>query len=70
MVDTRGKPEVISLYLSRPLADRALRITHALLTEAEGRGHTVEAQSDLKRGEAVNMVTIVIRCPVFPLAPT
>ncbi|MEU3629781.1 MULTISPECIES: hypothetical protein [Streptomyces] len=46
VVDTRGKPEVIPLYLSRPLVDRALRIMHALLTEAENRGHAVETQTD------------------------
>lgn len=70
VVDTRGKPEVIPLYLSRSLADRALRIMHALLTEAECRGYEVEAQSDLKHGEAVHMVAIVIRCHAFPLALT
>lgn len=70
VVDTRGKPEVIPLYLSRPLADRALRIMHALLTEAESRGYTVETQSDLNRREAVHMVAIVIRCRAFPLALT
>ncbi|MET9100755.1 hypothetical protein [Streptomyces antibioticus] len=70
VVDTRGKPEVIPLHLSRPLADRALRIMHALLTEAEGRGYMVETQSNLKRGEAVHTVAIVIRCRAFPLALT
>ncbi|MEV6480090.1 hypothetical protein [Streptomyces sp. NPDC051576] len=70
VIDTRGKPEVIPLYLSRPLADRALRIMHALLTEAENRGYTVEAQSDLHRGEAVHTVAIVIRGRAFPLALT
>lgn len=70
VVDTRGKPEVIPLYLSRPLADRALRIMHALLTEAEGRGYAVETHSDLKRGEAEHMVAIVIQCRAFPLALT
>ncbi|MEV7845777.1 hypothetical protein AB0O50_17525 [Streptomyces cyaneofuscatus] len=70
VVDTRDRPEVIPMYLSRPLADRALRIMHALLTEAEGRGYSVEAQSDLKHGEAVHMVSMVIRCHAFPLALT
>ncbi|MGN4160062.1 hypothetical protein ACRWOO_10320 [Streptomyces sp. NEAU-PBA10] len=70
MVDTRGKPEVIPLFLSRPLADRALRIMHAPLTEAEGRGYAVEVQSDLKRDEAAHMVAIVIRRRAFPLALT
>lgn len=68
MVDTRGKPEVIPLYLSRPLADRALRIMHALLTEAENRGYAIETQTDLKHGEAVHTVAIVIRGRAFPLA--
>ncbi|CAM5543083.1 hypothetical protein Sdia_48140 [Streptomyces diastaticus subsp. diastaticus] len=70
VTDTRGKPAVIPLYLSRPLADRALRIMHALFTEAERRGYTVEAQSDLQRGEAVHTVAIMIQCRAFPLALT
>ncbi|MFF9897626.1 hypothetical protein [Streptomyces longispororuber] len=70
VVDTRGKPEVIPLYLLRPLADRALRIMHALLKEAENRGYAVETQSYLKREEAVHLVAIVIRGRAFPLALT
>ncbi len=70
VIDTRGKPEVIPLYLSRTLSDRALRIMHALLTEAENRGYTAEAQSDLHRGEAVHTVAIVIRGRAFPLVVT
>ncbi|MFM9596017.1 hypothetical protein ACKI1J_12965 [Streptomyces scabiei] len=70
VVDTRGRPEVIPLYLSRSLADRALRIMHALLTEAESRGYTAETQTDLKRGEAVQTVAIVIRSRAFPLVLT
>ncbi|MGW0669923.1 hypothetical protein [Streptomyces sp. NPDC002746] len=70
VVDTRGKPGAIPLYLSRSLADRALRIMYALLTQAEGRGYTVEAQSDLEHGEAAHMVAIVIRGRAFPLALT
>jgi len=65
-----GRPEVISLYLSRPLADRALRIMHVLLTEAEIRGYTVETQTDLQRGDAVHALAIVIRCRAFPLVLT
>ncbi|MBC9729994.1 hypothetical protein [Streptomyces sp. TRM68367] len=68
VVDTRGKPEVIPLYLSRPLVDRALRIMHALLTEAENRGHDVESRTDLGHGEAVHTVAIVIHGRAFPLA--
>ncbi|MFG3255057.1 hypothetical protein [Streptomyces sp. NPDC048172] len=70
MVDTRSKSEVIPLHLSRPLADRTLRIMHAPLTEAEGRGYAVEAQNDPKRSEAVRMVATVIRRWAFPLALT
>ncbi|MES9500582.1 hypothetical protein ABWI13_10865 [Streptomyces koyangensis] len=70
VTDTRGKPAVIPLYLSCPLADRALRIMHAPFTEAERRGYTVETQSDLQRGETVHTVAIVIRCRAFPLALT
>ncbi|MFB7028627.1 MULTISPECIES: hypothetical protein [unclassified Streptomyces] len=71
VVDTRDKPEVIPLHLSRPLADRALRIMHALLMEAESRGYAVEThQGDLKRGEAVHTVAIVIWGRAFPLALT
>ncbi|WP_369392492.1 hypothetical protein AB5J72_36615 [Streptomyces sp. CG1] len=60
-VDTRGKPEAIPLYLSRPLVDRALRIMHALLTEAENRGYAVETQTDLHRGEAVHSLVVGLR---------
>lgn len=70
VVDTRGKPEVIPLYLSRPLVDRALRIMHALLTEAENRGHAVETRTDLDHGEAAHTVAIVIHGRAFPLALT
>ncbi|MFK4102479.1 hypothetical protein ACI2L1_20820 [Streptomyces sp. NPDC019531] len=70
VIDTRGKPEVIPLHLSRPLADRALLIMHALLTEAEMRAYSVEAQTELKEGEAVHTVAIVIRGRAFPLVLT
>ncbi|MFJ8255617.1 hypothetical protein [Streptomyces sp. NPDC094466] len=69
-VDTRGRAEVIPLYVSRPLVDRALRIMHAFLTEAESRGYTAETQTDLERGEAVHTVAIVIRGHAYPLALT
>lgn len=69
-VDTRGRAEAIPLHVSRPLADRALRIMHALLTEAENRGHTAEPQTDLQRGEALHTLAIVIRGRAFPLALT
>ncbi|WP_234444559.1 hypothetical protein [Streptomyces sp. NRRL F-525] len=70
VIDTRGAPEVIPLYLSRALGDRALRIMHALLSEAENRGYTVETQTDLERGEAVHTLAIVIRGRAFPLVLT
>ncbi|MFJ9209346.1 hypothetical protein [Streptomyces sp. NPDC102264] len=70
VVDTRGKPEVLPLYLSRALADRALRIMHTLLTEAESRGYAVETQTDLKHGEAEHTLAIVIRGRAFPLVLT
>ncbi|WP_282700257.1 hypothetical protein [Streptomyces sp. CC219B] len=69
-VDTRGTAEVIPLHVSRPLADRALRIMHAFLTEAESRGYSAEAQTDLERGEAVHTLAVVIRGHAFPVALT
>ncbi|MET7684044.1 hypothetical protein [Streptomyces sp. NPDC005423] len=70
LVDTRGTPDVIPLYLSRPLADRALRIMHALFSEAENRGYTVETQTDLRHGEADHTLAIMIRGRAFPLVLT
>ncbi|MET7479838.1 hypothetical protein ABZT17_36520 [Streptomyces sp. NPDC005648] len=69
-VDTRGRAEIIPLHVSRPLADRALRVMHALLTEAENRGHAVETQTDLQDGEAVHTLAISIRGRAFPLVLT
>ncbi|MFJ2589219.1 hypothetical protein [Streptomyces sp. NPDC087538] len=69
-VDTRSTAEITPLYVSRPLADRALRTMHALLTQAEGRGYTMETQTDLQRGEAVHTVAIVIRGRALPLVLT
>ncbi|MEU4180904.1 hypothetical protein [Streptomyces sp. NPDC026589] len=69
-VDTRGRAGAIPLHVSRPLADRALRIMHALLTKAESRGYTAESQTDLQRGEAVHTLAIVIRGRAFPLVLT
>ena len=45
-------------------------IMHALLTEAESRGCTVETRTDLRRGEAVHAPAIVIRGRAFPLVLT
>ncbi|MGW3927522.1 hypothetical protein ACWECC_05400 [Streptomyces microflavus] len=69
-VDTRGRPGSIPLHVSRPLADRALRIMHALLSKAESRGYTAEPQTDLQRGEAVHTLAIMIRGQAFPLVLT
>ncbi|MFI2040989.1 hypothetical protein ACH470_41315 [Streptomyces bottropensis] len=70
VVDTRGTPEVIPLHVSREQADRALRIMHALLTEAESRGYQVETRTDLHRGQAEHQMVIVIRGHALPLAIT
>lgn len=47
--------------MSHEQADRALRIVHALLTEAESRGYQVETRTDLNRGQAVHQTVSVIR---------
>ncbi|MFI8888227.1 hypothetical protein [Streptomyces sp. NPDC053813] len=70
VVDTRRTPEVIPLHVSREQADRALRIVHALLAEAESRGYQVETRTDLERDQAVHQIVIVIRGHDFPLAIT
>ncbi|MFD0076536.1 hypothetical protein ACFVIY_29300 [Streptomyces sp. NPDC127166] len=69
-VDTREKRDVIPLHVSRELVDRALRIMHALLTEAQNRGHEVETRTDLHRGEAVHKLVVVIHGHALPLAVT
>ncbi|MFB7543549.1 hypothetical protein ACFC0N_27100 [Streptomyces zaomyceticus] len=69
-VDTREKHDVIPLHASRELVDRALRIMHALLTEAENRGYEVETRTDLHRGEAMHRLVVVIRGHALPLAVT
>ncbi|MFD7860157.1 hypothetical protein ACFV6B_38650 [Streptomyces microflavus] len=69
-VDTRGRAGAIPLHVSRPLADRALRIMHALLTQAESRSYRAEPQTDLQRGEAVHTLALVIRGRAFPLVLT
>ncbi|MEV4436715.1 hypothetical protein [Streptomyces sp. NPDC049585] len=70
VVDTRGTPEVIPLHVSREQVDRALRIMHAFLTEAESRGYQVETRTDLQRGKAVHQLVIVVRGHALPLALT
>lgn len=68
VVDTRDKANVIPLHTSRGLVDRALRIMHALLNEAENRGYEVETRSELQRGEAEHDLVIIIRGRAFSLA--
>ncbi|UQI47178.1 hypothetical protein M1P56_23945 [Streptomyces sp. HU2014] len=70
VVDTRGKADVIPLHTSRTLVDRALRIMHALLNEAENRGYKVETRTELHRGEAAHDLVVVIRGQGFPLVIT
>ncbi|WP_206442490.1 hypothetical protein [Streptomyces boncukensis] len=70
VVDTRDQAEAIPLHLSRGHVDRALRIMHALLTEAAQRGYQVEARTDPQSGTAVHQMVVVIRGHAFPLALT
>jgi hypothetical protein len=69
-VDTRNRARIVPLHVARSNADRALRILHALLTEAESRGHTVETRTDLAHGEAVHHLVLVIQNVAFSLALT
>ncbi|WP_249460126.1 hypothetical protein [Streptomyces lavenduligriseus] len=68
VVDTRATPGVIPMHVSRAQTDRALRIMHALLTEAERRGHQVETRTGHRRGRAVQEMVVVIRGHALPLA--
>ncbi|MEV5546050.1 hypothetical protein AB0L35_07875 [Streptomyces sp. NPDC052309] len=70
VVDTRGTPEAIPLHVSREQADRALRIMHAFLTEAESRGYQVETRTEHHRGQAEHQMVVVIRGHALPLAIT
>lgn len=56
------------MHASRAQADRALRIMHALLTEAEHRGHQMETHTSHRRGKAVQEMVVVIRGHALPLA--
>jgi hypothetical protein len=70
VADTRDKPDVIPVFVSRAQADRTLRIMQAVLAEAERRGYEAETRTDFHRGEAVHSLVIVIRGQDFPLAVT
>ncbi|MEU0375212.1 hypothetical protein ABZ070_34640 [Streptomyces sp. NPDC006283] len=60
VADTRGRPDMVPIRVSRHLADRALRIAHAVICEAERRGYEVAADSDIQRGEATHQLIIRI----------
>ncbi|MFC8663962.1 hypothetical protein [Streptomyces sp. NPDC057199] len=65
-VDTRNLADVVPLSVSRHLTDRALRIAHALITEAERRGYEVTTDSSLHRGEATHRLVIRIGVHDYP----
>ncbi|BFO19686.1 hypothetical protein SHKM778_60740 [Streptomyces sp. KM77-8] len=64
--DTRDLPDVVPMNISRHLTDRALRIAHALITEAEQRGWEVTTDSSLHRGEATHRLVIRIGTHTYP----
>ncbi|OIV37117.1 hypothetical protein BIV57_12795 [Mangrovactinospora gilvigrisea] len=70
IIDTRGRAKVIPLHITRPNAERALRIMHALLTEAESRGYAVDSHTDLADGEAVHRLAVIIGGTAFSLTLT
>ncbi|MET9090450.1 hypothetical protein ABZX77_52915, partial [Streptomyces sp. NPDC004237] len=65
-VDTRDQPDVVPISVSRYLAGRAMRIAHALITEAERRGYEVTTDSSLHRGEATHRLVIRIGAHAYP----
>lgn len=65
-VDTRNRPDIVPISVSRPLLERALRIAHALITEAERRGYEVTTDSSLHRGEATHHLVIRIGAHAYP----
>lgn len=64
--DTRDVPDVVPMNISRHLTDRALRIAHALITEAERRGWEVTTDSSRHRGEATHQLVIRIGAHDYP----
>ncbi|MEU8132132.1 hypothetical protein [Streptodolium elevatio] len=66
MADSRGHPDAVPIHVSRPLADRALRIAQAVISEAERRGHEVAVESDLVHGETVHRLVIRIGRHSYP----
>ncbi|MFG2931194.1 hypothetical protein [Streptomyces achromogenes] len=70
---TRVLNRPVPMHASRAQADRALRIMHALLTEAEHCGHQMETRTSHRRGKAVQEMVVVIRVirgHALPLAIT
>ncbi|MFJ1975277.1 hypothetical protein ACIO93_42400 [Streptomyces sp. NPDC087903] len=65
-VDTRDRPDVVPIHVSRHLADRALRIAHALITEAERRGYEVTSATSHHRGEETHRLVIRIAAHDYP----
>ncbi|MFD4510069.1 hypothetical protein [Streptomyces sp. NPDC058457] len=65
-VDTRDRPDIVPISVSRHLAERAMRIAHALITEAERRGYEVTTDSSLHRGEATHRLVIRIGAHTYP----
>lgn len=66
IADSRGRPDAVPIHVSRPLADRTLRIAQAVITEAERRGHEVAVESELVRGEALHRLVIRVRGHAYP----
>lgn len=70
MADTRGLQGVIPMHVSRPLADRALRIMQGLLAAAEQRGYDVEARmrpASRARDKPVAELVIIVKGHAYPL---
>ncbi|MFJ5221053.1 hypothetical protein ACIP98_41230 [Streptomyces sp. NPDC088354] len=65
VADSRGHADVVPIHVSRPLADRALRIAHAVITEAVQRGYEVATSSDPRR-EDTHRLVIRIGAHAFP----
>ncbi|MGW1395664.1 hypothetical protein ACWD6Q_28835 [Streptomyces nigra] len=65
-VDTRNLPDVVPLYVSRHLTDRALRIAHALICEAERRGYEVITEASSVRRETAHHLVIRIKGHDYP----
>lgn len=65
-VDTRDRADVVPVHVSRHLADRALRIAYALITEAERRGHEVTTVTSHHRGEETHQLVVRIGIHAYP----